>query len=171
MNRSVAILCFAIFLAMDVFGQAQIEFRNTKHNFGEIEEEGGPVKYTFVFENTGDDTLKINNVRASCGCTTPAWTKQNILPGDTGYVIAQYNPFNRPGGFNKSLTVSTNAEKQVTTLQISGKVKPKPKGPKDDFPTPMGDLRVKYRALPLGNITNQGWLKRNLKFIIRVKRK
>ncbi|NMM49216.1 DUF1573 domain-containing protein [Marinigracilibium pacificum] len=156
MIRSIVFLCFLAFFEISALAQAKIEFRQTKHNFGEIEEEGGPVKHTFVFENTGNDTLRIENVRASCGCTTPAWTKQDVMPGDTGYIIAEYNPFNRPGGFNKSLTVNSNADKQVTTLQISGRVKPKPKGPADDFPTAMGDLRVKFRALPLGNITNQG---------------
>src|SRR5690554_2298404 len=55
--------------------KAQLSFEKKVHDFGSIKEEGGTVAYTFEFTNTGQMPLVIHNVRASCGCTTPEWTR------------------------------------------------------------------------------------------------
>ena len=62
-------------------------------------------------------------MQASCGCTTPDWSKEPIAPGKKGFVKASYNPAGRPGNFNKSVTVTSNQGTQV--LYIKGQVVPK----------------------------------------------
>ena len=57
--------------------------KGTSHDFGTIAE-GPEVTYYFEFTNTGKEPLIIQNVSASCGCTTPDWPKQPILPGKQG---------------------------------------------------------------------------------------
>jgi hypothetical protein len=126
----------------------------TKHNFGLIKEKDGPVTYNFVFRNTGKSTLIINEVNAACGCTTPDWTTDSIMPGQIGYIRVQFDPFNRPGPFNKSLTVNTNAEPSITVLFIEGSVAPDFENPQQEFPVAMGNLRFKSKFVNLGNITN-----------------
>lgn len=134
-----------------------IDFFTTNHDFGEVKEENGPITYSFQFVNKGTEEVTIREVEASCGCTTPDWSGEAVMPGDTGYVIAQYNPLNRPGKFNKSLTVSYNVGESAKTssLYIEGNVQPKPKTVEDDLPTEMGQLRVKYRSLNMGKITDK----------------
>ncbi|MGK7393975.1 MAG: DUF1573 domain-containing protein [Candidatus Cyclobacteriaceae bacterium M3_2C_046] len=132
----------------------EISFEQKEHDFGLIKEENGSVTHQFYFTNTGKSPLVIQNVRASCGCTTPGWTREPVPPGEQGFVKALYNPRNRPGAFNKTLTVSSNGEPEVVVLHIKGIVKPKPTTPEDEFPTAMGALRVKYGAFHLGRITN-----------------
>lgn len=134
---------------------AQIEFAEKSHDFGQIPEQEGPVQHTFEFTNTGEVPVKILGVQAACGCTTPAWTKEAIAPGETGTVVAEYDPTNRPGAFNKTLTVNTSTEPSVVILNIKGTVKPKPRTAADDFPTEMGSLRVKYRGFNMGNVTTE----------------
>jgi len=129
-----------------------LQFEKTQHDFGTIREEAGPVSYEFVFTNTGKTPLVISNVRPSCGCTTPGWSKEPIAPGETGTITAQYNPNNRPGTFRKSITVTSNAEPSTSVLYIQGVVQPKPKTPEDDYPTAIGNLRVKYRSLNMGKV-------------------
>ena len=101
-----------------------ISFEETSHNFGEIEE-GSRAKHTFKFENTGEAPLVIKNVRPSCGCTSPDWTRKPIQPGETGKVTAVYNSAGRPGKFHKSVTVYTNIEGKSVPLFIKGTVKRK----------------------------------------------
>lgn len=104
---------------LEIAGQPILSFEKTTHDFGEIIE-GNIAKYDFQVKNTGNQPLIINNVRASCGCTSPYWTKEPILPGKTGLVSAAFNSKNRPGVFRKSLTVVSNAEKNVETIYIKG---------------------------------------------------
>jgi hypothetical protein len=134
---------------------SKIEFAQNEHNFGEIAEEAGPVQHTFVFKNTGEVPVTILEAKASCGCTTPNWSKEAIAPGQSGEIVAEYNPFNRPGDFHKTITVNTNAEPNTIILNISGTVKPKPRTLADDFPTQLGAMRLKSSTLNFGNITTE----------------
>ncbi len=138
-----------------VFGQSKLKFEVSDHNFGDIQEQAGPVEYTFTFVNTGENPIKLTSVKASCGCTTPGWSREEVQPGDTGYVKAKYNPNNRPGKFRKSLRITTSDPSSNTTLYISGYVKPKPKSPEEEFPILIGNLRFKYRGLNIGKITTE----------------
>ena len=110
-------------------------------------------KQLLVFLNSSDKPIRITNVKASCGCTTPNWSKEEIQPGDSGFVMARYNPRNRPGRFRKSLTVSaTGIQKR---LYIVGFVKPKPRNVLEEFTIASGDLRLKQRSLNFGKITTE----------------
>ena len=133
--------------------QEKLKFDERNYKFGSVKEENGPVTHEFQFTNTSNDTILVKGVKASCGCTTPGWSKDAVLPGEKGFVQARYNPRNRPGPFKKSLTVNTNVG--TTVLYIEGNVTPKPKTPADDYPTLMGSLRLKYRTLNFGKITDK----------------
>lgn len=103
--------------------QTTIEFKTTTHDFGTLQE-GDPAVAEFKFKNTGKEPLIIQNVRPSCGCTTPYWSKEPINPGKKGVIKASYGTKGRPGAFNKSITVTSNAGRQV--LYIKGIVKRAP---------------------------------------------
>lgn len=122
---------------------ATIAFDKTDHDFGRFKEEDGKVSHEFVFTNTGSEPIIINRVAASCGCTATSWTKEPILPGGKGYVKAEYNPRNRPGRFNKTVTVFTNAEPRTVILRIMGDVVPREKTIEDIYPYPIGGMRFK----------------------------
>ena len=135
--------------------QSEITFDIVDHDFGEIKEEDGYAEHTFNFVNTGDAPVKIINVKASCGCTTPGWTKEELIPGDSGFVKARYNPRNRPGRFRKSLRITTSDPEANQTLYIMGMVKPKPKSPEEEFPVAIGKFRMKYQGLNIGKVTTE----------------
>ncbi|MBP6230420.1 MAG: DUF1573 domain-containing protein [Paludibacteraceae bacterium] len=101
---------------------AGLNFEKTTHDFGTFNEVDGRVETVFVFQNTSKENLVVSRVQASCGCTTPDWSKEPIAPGKKGFVKVSYNPAGRPGNFNKSATVSTNLGSQV--LYIKGQVVP-----------------------------------------------
>lgn len=133
---------------------AKITFTEETYDFGKIAEEKGPVTKEFTFTNTGAEPLIIQNVKASCGCTTPDWTKDPILPGKKGFIKATYNPQGRPGPFNKSITVTSNAENSNVVLIIKGDVTPKPRTIEDDYPMQIGGIRLKTNHLAFIKVFN-----------------
>lgn len=113
-------LCLAA-LANPMYGQGKLQFEKETHDFGSIPQ-GIPASYTFKFKNVGDQPLVISNVQASCGCTTPEWTKDTpILPGKSGTIKAGYNAA-AIGAFNKSITVTSNASNSSAVIFIKGTV-------------------------------------------------
>lgn len=100
-------------------------FDNEVHDFGTVPE-GPNADYEFTFKNTGKEPINLQTVNASCGCTTPSWSKEPVLPGKTGSIKASYATKGRPGGFTKSITVVSNAGTKVLT--IKGNVEPAPTG-------------------------------------------
>ena len=115
---------FASFTAHSVMAQGEIKFEKENHNFGVINE-GVQAKYDFVFVNTGNQPVIIQSVNASCGCTTPFYTKEPILPNKKGIISASFDSNGRPGIFNKSVTVVSNAKNGNLSLTIQGEVKGK----------------------------------------------
>ncbi|MCW3786329.1 DUF1573 domain-containing protein [Plebeiibacterium sediminum] len=150
----IALLCYA---AVDAqHSKPSFSFEETLHNFGDINEENGKVSYQFDFTNTGGQPIVIHNVRASCGCTSPEWSKQPIPPGGKGYVKATFDPSNRPGNFNKTITVTANTETPNTVLRITGKVLPRPKTLEDEYPRELGQLRLKSTHISFTRIEPKG---------------
>lgn len=119
------IIFMAILLATGMATAQQkaiISVDNTSHDFGVIKEADGKVSHTFKITNTGDAPLVITRVIASCGCTTPEWTKEPIAPGKTGEVKITYDPKDRPGPFTKSISVYSNGKTGSYILTIRGDV-------------------------------------------------
>jgi len=93
-----------------------MKFEADVHDFGHLRE-GDAADYVFQFKNTGKEPLVIQRVQASCGCTTPDWSKDPVLPGKTGVVKASYATQGRPNAFTKTLTVFTNQGNKVLTIK------------------------------------------------------
>lgn len=100
----------------------QLIFNETIHDFGIVDENAGNAEFEFTFTNNSGRPINIISVVASCGCTTPGWSKETIGQGKKGFVKASFNPKGRPGYFNKTLTVSTNLNNPAIVLQIKGTV-------------------------------------------------
>jgi hypothetical protein len=124
----------------------------TEHDFGSFKEEADRQTFDFIVTNTGTEPLIIQNVQASCGCTTPEWTKQPIPAGAKGKVTAIYDPKDRPGQFNKTLSVYTNTKPEVTVLVIKGEVIPHEKTVEELFTFPVGQIRFESNHLAFTNV-------------------
>ncbi len=84
-----------------------IVWAKSSHDFGTLKQ-GETVETIFSFQNTGKDTLTIENVMGSCGCLATSWTKQSILPKQTGNVTVKFDSNGKNGQHLKSVTVYTN---------------------------------------------------------------
>ena len=65
-----------------------LQLKEPSFDFGRIPQ-GKPVTHVFVIQNTGKEPLALENVQASCGCTTPEWNKEAIAPGATAEIDHQ----------------------------------------------------------------------------------
>jgi hypothetical protein len=96
-----------------------LELKENSHNFAKIPQ-GRPATYTFEIVNTGSTPLRLDNVHASCGCTTPEWSREAIQPGATAQIKVGYNAM-AEGSFTKTVTIVYNTN-QTKILTITGEV-------------------------------------------------
>jgi hypothetical protein len=142
-----------LLFATGVHGQQSrpLKFQEEIHDFGYVNQVGGPVTYSFQFANTSNRPIKILSVQASCGCTTPDWTKEPVEAGGSGFVQASFEPKGRPGYFNKSLTVTTDFDSNPIILQIKGQVS-NGLPSEAEFRTSAGSWRLKTSSFNLGKV-------------------
>jgi len=99
--------------------QSTLVLREASYDFGKIQQ-GRPVTHEFEVTNQGPDTLKIENVQASCGCTTPTWQKDPVAPHNAAKIGVGFNAA-ADGPFEKTITIFYNAG-QTKTFSIKGNV-------------------------------------------------
>lgn len=93
------------------------------YDFGALTE-GDTVEHTFAFTNTGEFPLIINNITASCGCTTPEWPREPVAPGTKSTIRVRFNSRGKVGQQNKTITVFANTDPSMTDLQFKALVNP-----------------------------------------------
>ncbi|MDO4190466.1 MAG: DUF1573 domain-containing protein [Bacteroidales bacterium] len=127
MKKSI-IITVLLLACTTLFAQEKkiMEFKERNHDFGVVQEEIGKVTYIFRFINTSLSPLTLKNVKASCGCTTPVWSKAPVGPGEMGEITVTYNTKGRPGTFQKSITIIGDAGNGefVDKIFIRGQVMP-----------------------------------------------
>ncbi|WP_421920541.1 DUF1573 domain-containing protein [Marinifilum sp.] len=159
MNRKLILLLAVVFCGSVFVANAQntkpvMKYDTKIHDFGTFKEELGKQVYSFEFVNEGKQPIIIKQVRSSCGCTAPTWSKKPIAPGENGFIKATFDPKNRPGPFNKSITVISNATPSITILRIKGKVIAREKTIAEIYPRMINGLRLKNNHLSLTKVKN-----------------
>jgi hypothetical protein len=102
----------------------KFSFKEMEFDFGTIDE-GKVIEHIFNFTNDGEAPLVISNITASCGCTSPDWTKSPIKPGEEGFVKVVFNSTAKPGTQAPTVTIQANTSPNVTRLRMKGNVTPK----------------------------------------------
>src|SRR5687767_5266604 len=127
------LLLFAFGLIAFLMTKAQSEsanpevlsFKETEFDFSKIPQ-GKPVYHLFEITNKSDKPLKLDNVAASCGCTTPEWSREEIAPGASAIIKVGYNAA-AEGHFDKPITITYNTN-QNKVIKITGEVWKAPAG-------------------------------------------
>jgi hypothetical protein len=119
MKKTFALVAF---LGAAVVISAQtISFENTTIDYGKIKQ-GADGQRVFVVKNTGDKPLIISKVQPSCGCTTPEWNKEPIMPGATSEIKVGYDT-KIVGNFQKLIQVTSNDPANTNiSLYIKGNI-------------------------------------------------
>ncbi|MBO6608009.1 DUF1573 domain-containing protein [Psychroserpens sp.] len=96
------------------------QFDEETIDYGTINKNDNGIR-VFKFKNSGKSPIVISNIKTSCGCTVPSYSKAPILPGESGTIEVKYAT-NRQGKFSKSLTIYSNADEPQKRIQIKGNV-------------------------------------------------
>lgn len=145
--------------------EATMTFKSESHDFGKLKEQDGDARFSFVFQNTGAKPIVITNVKSTCGCTTPNWTRKPVNGGEEGKIDVVYHAKGRPGNFHKSIIVYSNAQNSPVTLKISGTVVPKPKGIEDEYRYLIDKLRFKKTNIHFSNLYNDETRTETVEFV------
>lgn len=128
--KQLLLLCFWTF-SFGLWAQngPKIEFKAKENtiDYGKVTKDEDSGLRVFEFTNTGDAPLLIKDVKSSCGCTVPSFSKEPIAPGKMGKIEVKYNM--NPGPIRKTITVESNAinyEEGRIPLKIKGEVVVKP---------------------------------------------
>jgi hypothetical protein len=116
------VLSTGFIMAQDGSKAPKAVFTKDTHDFGKVDESAGTVTCEFIFKNEGTAPLIVQRVQTTCGCTTPDYTREPVLPGKTGTIKVTYSTTGRLGIFNKEITVFTNVPDSIYKVRIKGEV-------------------------------------------------
>jgi hypothetical protein len=98
--------------------EGKIAVDKSIYDFGTIKEDEGSVNAVFTNKNTTKVPIILSEVRTTCGCTAPDWTREPIAPGKTGKVTATYSPRGNVGPFEKSVTINISVGDKIQTIVV-----------------------------------------------------
>ncbi len=90
------------------------------HDFGDLRA-GRPVTCVFRFQNTSSDTILLQTVRTTCGCTAARYPETPIAPMAIGDITVEYDAA-QSGHFSKKIRVFFDRQRKPEILWISGEV-------------------------------------------------
>lgn len=136
--KKYAILAFLVMVVSAAFAQEAktqspvikadgpvLTLEETTHDFGDIYQ-GDVVEHTFKFTNTGNQPLLITNIQTSCGCTTPQWPRDPIMPGGKGELKVGFNSAGKMNKQTKTLPIISNSITDVSVTFTTNVLDRKP---------------------------------------------
>ena len=112
-----------------------------------------PVKAEFILKNKGLKTLRIKEVKTSCGCTTVSFP-EIVNAGKEFTVSAIYNA-QTLGNFYKQVAIYSNASKEPVMLTMNGVVVNEIKDFIGNYAYSLGDLKVDVNEVEFDDV-NRG---------------
>lgn len=95
---------------------------DTTYDFGLIND-SDKVNTSFSFKNVSEVPIFIDNIRVSCGCTSPDWQKTAIAPDSLTTIQVIFNPDHQGGGyFQKKVRVFISEQRRAEILYIEGEI-------------------------------------------------
>ncbi len=149
------IIIISIFsVSLDLEAQSVPKFESLIYNFGNVQEDKGTVSHEFLFENKGPNQLEIDTVEPECGCTSSSWSKDTLEVGESGHVLANFDPRGLSGNFQKEILVKFKGLSNPSRLRIIGNVVPGISDPKGFYSKKIGGTRFRSNYFNMGPIRN-----------------
>lgn len=98
--------------------QAKLEISETNFNYGYVVQDAS-IAHTYWLKNTGNDTLRITDVRPGCGCTKSALRQHDLAAGDSTDVELIFATGRYVSTVQKSATVVANSPGMTPALTFT----------------------------------------------------
>ena len=116
------LLAAASVFSLSLFAQPKLTVNKTTIDAGKLYS-GEVFNARWIVKNTGNDTLKIQDVHTSCGCTSAKIPKNILLPGAFDTLDVKFNSTNFHGKVAKYIEIISNDPAQrATTLTLNVEV-------------------------------------------------
>lgn len=121
-------------------------------SLGTIHETDGVQVRSFWLQNTGQQSVVLQQGYTSCGCTTIDFAKAAAVgPGDSTQVTLRFNPRGKGGEFHEVGTIVYGADKKRVQLTLTGQCITSEETLMQQFPIRISDqLRLSANRLDLG---------------------
>lgn len=119
MKHSISMIFLGVAVAA-IAHVSTITWKSMNLDLGEIKS-GEVTELSFEFTNDGTETIKILDAKGSCGCTVVDYTEDDILPGESAEISANFKS-SKVGQFRKSVKVKTTASEEYVQLYFKGEV-------------------------------------------------
>ena len=118
MRKATMIIFLGVAVAAVASVSTSIKWKSKILDLGQIEV--GEVKaLSFEFTNMSHTAVNILDAQGSCGCTQVTFPREEILPGETAFVTANFRSA-KPGMFNKTIRIKTSESEAYTYLKFKG---------------------------------------------------
>jgi hypothetical protein len=117
-----AVFGASLLLSFAAWAAPAVSVPQPDHDFGTIYQ-GEQVRHTFMFSNSGKDTLVVEKVSSSCGCTAALASAKTLAPGASSEVQATFDSTRFRGEISKTVYLYTNDPAQpVVQMHLKGNV-------------------------------------------------
>ncbi len=161
----LALLSFTLLLTNSMsFAQTGLLFEQQEVNLGYIPEDTGTIVVDFYFSNASTHALLLKDVETQGGATLLTWPKDSIQPGQKTRLSVKINPNNRPGSFERKVTLRSMPDSASYTLSVKSYVEPVDKVWNENTnETQYGSLVVSSDYIRLGNISENSKVDKSIK--------
>ena len=137
-------------------GAERLLCEQDSHDLGTLSEDDKPVSHTFTLRNVSTESIRIQRVRTTCGCTAATFDSTTIAPGSTTKVKLTYNPKDRPGTIdvNAYVYLADGSKQPAARLSLYGEVLDRDVW--SHLPHTMGTLRLKRKEITISEFPTQG---------------
>lgn len=136
--------------------EQMVEFTKKTHDFGDVLISDGQLSHTFTFTNVSKEPIAVTQVISSCGCTTPVWTREPIMPGKEGKIQVTFANDQGPYPFDKTLTVyitgATATLSRPVILRIRGNAHDRKKSLAELYKVRVGVIGMREERFSAGYI-------------------
>ncbi|TLM64749.1 MAG: DUF1573 domain-containing protein [Deltaproteobacteria bacterium] len=117
-----AAACVLVLSAVAAWAAPVVSVPRADYDFGTIFQ-GEKVRHAFTFSNAGNESLVVEKVSSSCGCTAALASAKTLAPGASGEIEATFDSTRFRGAISKTVYLYTNDPAQpVVQLHIKGTV-------------------------------------------------
>lgn len=141
MRRRCLLIPFILFVMNVLPASSQtsaLRFEELAWDFGAIAEADGEVAHRFAFTNRSGRPVVVTDAVATCGCTAAAFSKRPVPAGGRSAIVVTFDPANRPGAFDKRISVFTSEGGEPIRLRVTGRVVPRERSVEELYPCELG---------------------------------
>lgn len=120
--KAIGLIVFAMSVCCQLSAQFPFQFKERKHDLGNIADTVTVLRHTFQFKNVIDVPVCVRSFTVGCSCMTIVdYTKDSIQAGNWGEVVVELNTDGMEGPFDKPANMR-DSRGRVYMFSLTGNI-------------------------------------------------